>query len=278
MATRTWLLTQNNRELAADGIWTWTLPALSVKRSNGSLFHTCPNADACANLCYARVNSYTFSNVKAAHLRKLEMVLDDPEGWEQLLTVELTHPRYRGANIRVHDSGDFFADWYFAAWVRVAQAHAGQFFYAYTKEVLMVKDWIAENGPLPSNLVVIYSLGGKQDHLIDRHVDRHADVSPTAEAMQAAGYVDQGASDLLAATLPTNRIGIIVNRIPHLVKRQGQQSFGERQAQRVTLRRGRRSEGQAAGDSDASGVVGGPSVLGADATVGVVRQVDGGRA
>ena len=237
---RTWLLSQNNRELRADGIWTWTIPALRVKLSNGKLFITCPNADACAHLCYARVNSFTFSNVKAAHLRKLELVLNNPAQWEADMIDELTAKRYRSAKVRIHDAGDFFADWYFAAWVRIAQARRSVFFYAYTKEVKMVKDWIATNGPLPDNFVVIYSLGGRQDHLIDRDHDRHAEVFPDKDTLEASGYTDQADSDLLAATLPTNRIGIVANNIPHLKKRQGDLTFGERQHQRTAVRVTRR--------------------------------------
>ena len=75
-------------------------------------------------------------------------------------------------------------------------------------------------------------MGGKQDHLVDKDNDRHADVFPTLEALEAAGYADQTESDLLAATLPSNRIGIVVNNIPHLKKKQGSQTFSGLQEER----------------------------------------------
>lgn len=83
---------------------------------------------------------------------------------------------------------------------------------------------------LPENFVIIFSMGGTQDHLIDRENDRHADVFPSLEALEAAGYSDQEDSDLLAATLPTNKIGIVVNNIPHLKKKQGSETFASLQA------------------------------------------------
>ena len=240
MATK-WLLSNANRELAANGIFTWSIPALSAKTSNDKFVLTCPNAGSCARLCYARVNSYQFPSVKAAHLRNLEMILDDLELWKSQMLEELQRKRYQikyhdeqpqNAKVRIHDAGDFFNADYFAAWLQIALSSPHVFFYAYTKEVLMVKNWIAANGPLPDNFVVIYSMGGKQDKFIDKKIDRHAEVFPDEQSLISAGYTNQEENDLLAATLPTNKIGIVANNIPHLKKRQGFQTFGSLQEQR----------------------------------------------
>jgi hypothetical protein len=219
------LLTNGNRELKADGIFTWSLPALAAKLSTGKNMLVCPSAGVCANLCYARSGTYNFSNVKAAHTRNLELILDNPIGWKIRLNKELKGKRYQGGkSVRIHDSGDFFSDAYFELWLEIANSNPDVFFYAYTKEVAMVKRY-----ELPKNFVIIYSMGGTQDHLVDKENDRHADVFPSIEALQEAGYTDQEESDLLAATLPTNKIGIVVNNIKHLKKRQGQETFGSLQ-------------------------------------------------
>jgi Gene product 88 len=63
------LLTQGNRELRKDGIFTWSIPALSARLNNGENVVTCPNAGVCAKLCYARSGTYRFSNVRQAHVR-----------------------------------------------------------------------------------------------------------------------------------------------------------------------------------------------------------------
>ena len=221
-----YLLTNGNRELRADGIFTWTLPALAAKLSTGKNMLVCPSAGVCAQLCYARSGTYNFSNVKKAHTRNLELIVDDAEGWKNQLTNELKAKRYQGGkSVRIHDSGDFFTEQYFLLWLDIAKENPHVFFYAYTKEVAMVK-----KRELPDNFVIIFSMGGTQDHLVDKEKDRHADVFPSIEALEEAGYSDQEESDLLAATLPTTKIGIVVNNIPHLKKKQGQETFGALQA------------------------------------------------
>ena len=223
--TRKYLLTNGNRELKADGIFTWSLPALAAKLSTGKNMLVCPSAGVCAQLCYARSGTYNFSNVKAAHTRNLEMITDNPTAWKERISEELKTKRYEGGkSVRIHDSGDFFSSYYFELWLQIARENPHVFFYAYTKEVEMVKSY-----GLPTNFVIIFSMGGTQDHLVDKENDRHADVFPSMEALLEAGYTDQEESDLLAATLPTNKIGIVVNNIKHLKKRQGQETFSSLQ-------------------------------------------------
>jgi len=241
------LFSRGNRELAKDGIFTWSIPALSTQAGQGFIT-TCPNAGPCAALCYARSGTYNFQNVRAAHRRNLEGYLADPDAWEARLIEELKHRRYRptgkaykwwwvrpefdwwcdsGAkSIRIHDAGDFFHPRYTQAWLNAAASAPDVLFYAYTKEVKQLKAF-GVGRQIPPNFVVIYSLGGKQDHLIDLDRDRHADVFPSLEALLAAGYEDQAQSDLMAPLLDTNRIGIVRNNIRHLVKRQGDQSFSQ---------------------------------------------------
>jgi hypothetical protein len=235
------MLTNGNRELAKDGVFTWTLPALNARLSDGSNFVTCPNAGVCANLCYARSGTFNFSNVKAAHRRNLELIVANDDDmvmgvkWREAMIAELKAKRYRGGKfVRIHDSGDFFSRQYFMHWVHIAMLTHDVTFYAYTKEVAMVKEVERHLHGLPKNLVIIFSMGGKQDHLVDKDHDRHADVFPTLEALESAGYTDQAESDILAATLPTNRIGIVVNNISHLKKRQGNETFASLQELRDT--------------------------------------------
>jgi hypothetical protein len=221
-----YLLTNGNRELKADGIFTWSLPALAAKLSTGKNMLVCPSAGVCAQLCYARSGTYNFSNVKAAHVRNLELILDDSMGWKTRVSEELKAKRYQeNKSVRIHDSGDFFSEEYFLLWVDIAKENPHVFFYAYTKEVAMVK-----RHQLPDNFVIIFSMGGIQDHLVDKENDRHADVFPSMDALIEAGYTDQEESDLLAATLPVNKIGIVVNNIPHLKKKQGRGTFATLQA------------------------------------------------
>lgn len=252
------LLTQNS-ELRADGIFNWTLPAFAVTLSDGRNFNVCPNAGACAQLCYARNGTYLFKNVRSKHIWNLEFVLNDLDGWSEAMRNELRSKRFRptreprtvaglasdspldlwaavwlykgGKAVRIHDSGDFFSKEYALEWIDIAYEFPDILFYAYTKEVLMFRD-IKANYLIPDNFRWLYSLGGKQDHLLDLETERHAEVFPTEEEIEAAGYKSQDASDLLAILLPTTRVGIPANNIRHFKKKMGTETFGSIQHER----------------------------------------------
>jgi hypothetical protein len=220
------MLSTSNRELRAHRIATWSLPALSAELSDGTRVKTCPNAGACAALCYARAGTYRFSNVLAAHTRNLERTIRDLAGWEADMVAEVQR-YHRGGWVRIHDSGDFYSDEYLRAWCRVAAVCPDTTFYAYTKEVTMTRAVTAE-GLVPDNLRLLFSLGGQEDYLLDRDQERHADVFPDVDTLEAAGYADQSDDDRLAVVGPA-KVGIPANNLRHLLKRQGGKSFGELQ-------------------------------------------------
>lgn len=241
------LLTQNG-ELRPHLIWNWSIPALTAKLSDGKRIQTCPSAGICARLCYARTGAYLFSNVLAAHTRNLEMVVNDTDNWRNAMNDELRQTKFtRQRNertvpmpkeqiadawllrwvesgkpaIRIHDSGDFFADWYLHEWLNIAERHPELLFYAYTKEIQMLS---AVDTPI--NFRWLASTGGSQDHLITDDM-RHADVFPNEDGLKQAGYTDQSASDLLAVLLPTNKIGIPANNIRHFKNKMGTRTFSQ---------------------------------------------------
>lgn len=253
------LLTQNS-ELRDDRVWNWTLPAWVVKLPDGRGFNVCPQAGACAKLCYARNGTYRFPAVADAHMRNLLAVLGDPARWAARITRELTHRRYRptgrprlallrrdhlhphvaqlldtgAAAVRIHDSGDFFSHAYLHAWLARGRATPHVLFYAYTKEVALLE---AEARHAPPNFLWCYSMGGRQDHLVDRDRMRHADVFPDRAAIAAAGYYSQHAHDLLCVVAPSHRIGIPANNIPHIRKALDGRTFAEAQTDRDTRNR-----------------------------------------
>lgn len=220
------LLTQNS-ELKPDGIFNWTLPAFGVTLSNGTNMNVCPNAGACASFCYARSGTYNFSNVKRRHVQNLEYILEDPDGWFNQMLEEVQKPKMKGKHIRIHDAGDFFSEDYLHLWIRIAELTPDVTFYCYTKEVTLFK-----KQQFPSNFKYLFSMGGKEDHLIDLENDRHAEVFKDDAAILDAGYGNQDASDLLAITLPTNKIGIPANNIKHFNKKMAGRTFGELQRER----------------------------------------------
>lgn len=250
-------LLRQNSELKVDRIWNWTLPAFAVRLSDGRTMNVCPKAGACANFCYALNGTYMFRNVKAAHERNLLMVLDHLEDWKVDMIEELTHKRFKpngierfpdydlqldewaenwrragGAAIRVHDSGDFFSVEYLNAWLEIATLFPHILFYAYTKDVQMFRDHAV--GKASVNFRWVYSTGGKEDDLIDKDTERHADVFPSFESMEEQGYTSQEESDLLCILLPTTRVGIVANNIAHFKKKMGDRTFSDLQQERQT--------------------------------------------
>ena len=234
------LLTQNS-QMKREGIYNFSLPALAARLEDGRTVKVCRTAGSCAPLCYARVNAYAFPGVKAAHTRNLTLIIDDLPRFEERMTAEVQHERMVGRNVRIHDSGEFFSTSYLEAWLRIMRNTPEVNFYTYTKEVSLFRE-IVEPDP-PGNFKWVYSLGGWEDGLIDINTDRHAEVFPDADAVEAAGYHDQTASDLLAVYGPP-KVGIPANNIPKLKRKQGRETFGSLQK---SLERDR--IGKAKGDS-----------------------------
>ncbi len=251
-------LLRQNSELRVDGIFNWTLPAFAVKLSSGKNFNVCPSAGACSSFCYARNGTYLFSNVRSAHMANLEWVLDDIVGWQHAMLEELKTKKFRptgkprqlaelegvefdawtrgwlnngGKAVRVHDSGDFFSKQYLKAWLDIAKRTPDILFYAYTKEVVMFREAVKEF-EFPVNFRFLFSLGGKDDHLIDKDMERHAEVFTDEQAIGEAGYLSQEASDLLCILLPTTKVGIPANNIAHFKKKMAGRTFGDLQVER----------------------------------------------
>lgn len=255
-------LLRQNSELRDDRVWNWTLPAWVVKAADGTVVNVCPSAGACKDVCYALNGTYLFPAVRAAHLRNLQLVLDSPRAWAAAIRLELSKPAFRptgiprlpdlaptleldewaeawrssgGAAVRIHDAGDFFSDDYLELWLQIARETPDVLFYAYTKEVPRFRRLV--EGRAPINFRWLYSMGGKHDAKLDPDRDRHAEVFPDLETLASAGYIDQTSSDLLAVLLPTTRVGIPANNIPHYRKRLAGRTFGQLQLERPSRRR-----------------------------------------
>lgn len=234
------LIAQNSELRDCGAVFNWTIPAFVVRLSDGTRFNACPSAGRCTRVCYALFGKYLFTPVRARHLANLEYVLNHPDEFEDQMLAELVGPRFDwkhkvidlphdesntwlnewmaggGAALRIHDGGDFFAEWYLEMWIRIARKRPHVLFYAYTKSVSMVLPYLDR---MPVNMVIIFSYGGLEDHLIDRENHRHSDVFPSRQSIEDAGYLNQESNDLLAAVAPTNKIGVPANNIPTALKR-----------------------------------------------------------
>lgn len=118
------------------------------------------------------------------------------------MTLDMEIKKNKAEYIRIHSSGDFYNERYLLAWFNLCRMNPTKRFYAYTKSVALVKKhWESK----PENLHVIFSYGGKEDHLINRDKDTHCLVVDTIPE----GYTNGGHSDMIAAQGAVKKIAIV---------------------------------------------------------------------
>jgi hypothetical protein len=118
--------------------------------------------------CFAASQESTFPSVRKSRWNNFEALkaigtsnIDKMADAIQM-SIETRLPRSE-KTFRLHVGGDFFNESYLKAWMEVARRIPDIMFYTYTKSV----PYIIKNTPLPENLRVTLSKGGKYDHLIE---------------------------------------------------------------------------------------------------------------
>ncbi len=163
---------------------------------------TCPNAGICAASCYAKQGFFNFKIVADAYENRLAFTKS--KDFVSVMVFEIERKRLRA--MRWNDSGDFYSLEYLRKAFQVMRRTPDVRHYAYTKQVKLLKSveeiW-------PRNFTVIYSLGGKQDSLIDLKNDRHARVFDSREEISLSGYADASIDDSIAWRSSNNRIGLV---------------------------------------------------------------------
>ena len=184
------LLATNGKMLKSAGsdalFYNTTLPALKgmvVNESTGEFLvvRTCPHAGKCMQVCYAMLGNYLVqSGPTLRQTRILNYLMNDYEGYKDQLHWEIIgHKRTNDRNkvktvIRFNDSGDMISEKYIHMAMDTARSMPNILFYAYTKEVELVKGL----GNIPDNFIWNFSFEGIQDKLIDRYNDKHSDIIP----------------------------------------------------------------------------------------------------
>lgn len=106
--------------------------------------NTCPGAGQCAVVCYARKGSFVrFDHVSRLLTQRLNLMLNDPQTYEQMMYLELKRicvaKNSKGVKVlmRWNDAGDFFTKRYWEIAHRVTKRLLGEghnfLSYAYTK-------------------------------------------------------------------------------------------------------------------------------------------------
>lgn len=199
------LLTQNKKIKSSSTqsltVYNFGIPALISDTG----LKTCPMAGKCAVGCYAKSGAYVWSNVRQAYEKRLAATLqgDFAEVISADIEKILSKRSTKNLIIRIHDSGDFYSLEYFGKWFQVMSRFPQVKFYAYTKMVEMFQGRF-----LPSNFTLIFSLGGKQDQLINQENDRHSRVFETVDELLDSGYVNASHDDMLALT-ENKKVGLV---------------------------------------------------------------------
>jgi hypothetical protein len=185
-------------------IFNFSIPAGNDKKS-GKI--TCPFAGSCLKLCYAKRGMYRFGNVERALTKRYEASKE--ENFVQTITDELAKVKKdKQTYVRIHDSGDFYSPAYFAKWLEIARLNPSVRFYAYTKSHSFIRGI-----QLPENFDLIFSLGSKNDELINQETERHSKIFYSSEEMQDQGYTDSSYLDIVATKWVTtnHKIGLIIH-------------------------------------------------------------------
>jgi chitinase len=164
---------------------------------------TCPSKDICGKYCYANKGAFIWPQVKAAYEYRYQATRKA----DFIEVATSTLAKKRATHVRIHDSGDFYNKEYLYKWFEIARNLPSKTFYAYTKRVKLLKD---NEALKPSNMVIIYSLGGKEDHLIDQKIDRHSKIFNSLEELLKEGYIDTSDNDSNAIK-DNNKVGLVLH-------------------------------------------------------------------
>lgn len=186
-------------------IFNFSIPAGNDKLT-GKI--TCPFAGKCfEDFCYAREGNYKFNNVQIA-LSNRHKATRESDFVERINSELSKLKNNKQVYVRIHDSGDFYSPAYFEKWLQIAYNNPNVRFYAYTKSHSFIR-----GRQLPENMDLIYSLGSKNDQLINLDTERHSKIFQSIEAMDNEGYSDSSYLDLNATKWVTNnhKIGLLIH-------------------------------------------------------------------
>ncbi len=189
-------LSSGNSKLEKTGaamgrrIVAFNLPAdYAFETADGARMNTCPGAQACRGVCYAKQGRFILPSVMRPRLENLK-ASQGPDFVPELL---IALDKSGADTVRIHDSGDFYSQQYLDSWIVITTARPDVTFYAYTKSLHLNFE------RAPENLRVVQSAGGKHDEKID-DTKPHARIFSTDYQRRKAGYVDGGQTDRAAIT------------------------------------------------------------------------------
>lgn len=169
---------------------------------------TCPQKGRCweDKWCYALNGNYNRWSMKKKMKKNLELTKN--KDFVEIINGELKRLQHEMPALKIYirwnDAGDIYSADYFRKLVRIAWLNPDVNFYSYTKSVGLVKEEMKLQ-KIPNNYHIIFSWGGKQDHLIEE-TDRQARIFAAAddagEEWRSAAHNDKVAYDDEKICLP----------------------------------------------------------------------------
>lgn len=114
---------------------------------------TC-NPDApCHAGCYAKRGRFLYSSVKECHMRNLLAYKGNPNLYFESIAVQTALARYA----RWHSSGDIVDLNYLKGMCKVARKNPTVQYLAFTKQYMIVNEFLAKKHRIPNNLTIVFS-------------------------------------------------------------------------------------------------------------------------
>ena len=135
--------------------------------------------------CYASTAEALFPLVRKSRWNNFEMIRKAGSALGMAALIERSLAGKKNIKlVRFHQSGDFFSQAYFDAWLLVAEQHPEYMFYGYTKALPF---WVTRLNDIPANFKIVASRGGTHDHLITEYKLRSVRVVLSQQAAAARG-------------------------------------------------------------------------------------------
>ena len=116
--------------------------------------------------CYSASDEVRHTNVYNQRKHNFDLLKSCKTVDEIYNLLDASIPKIKFSPFRVHDSGDFFNQMYFDAWLKIAVNNPDCLYYAYTKSL---NYWVERLDKIPNNFKLVASYGGRHDHLIKKH-------------------------------------------------------------------------------------------------------------
>jgi len=81
-------------------------------------------------------------------------------------SINAKDPKHKIDLVRIHESGDYWSELYFLAWLRVARMDPTRKYYGYTKQLQL---WLNNIDEIPENFYLTASMGGNLDPMLKSH-------------------------------------------------------------------------------------------------------------